>query len=108
MRLPLAGVVVMTLSVLHWPSGAAAAQEATRMTSASNVRLRGSNSEQAPIVATLPLGTPLIELEHGADGWVRARLATGETGWLPARFTLRFTRTNKIQIIEGVIKERLG
>jgi hypothetical protein len=70
MRILVAGLIVSAGSVL------VSAQEPTRITSASNVRLRAAPSDGAAVVATLPLGTELVQLESGGEGgsWTRVRL----------------------------------
>ena len=73
MRILVAGLIVSAGSVL------VPAQEPTRITSASNVRLRATPSDSAAVVATLPLGTELVQLESGGEGgsWTRVRVPIG-------------------------------
>jgi len=86
------------------------AQEPSRLITASNVRLRSLPAEAADIVASVPLGTALVQLESGGEGgaWVRLRLADGRDGWTPSRLARRFTPETKIDVFETLIKERLG
>ena len=103
MRILLAGLIVTAGTVF------ASEQEPTRVTSASNVRLRSTPSENADVVAHLPLGTDLIQLETGGDGagWTRVRLPTGQDGWLPTRLTRSFARARRHEVVESIIQERL-
>ncbi|HEX5214612.1 MAG TPA: SH3 domain-containing protein [Vicinamibacterales bacterium] len=86
------------------------AQEPSRLIAASNVRLRSAPAETAEVVAALPLGTALVQLESGGEGgaWVRLRLADGRDGWTPSRLARRFTPETKVDVLETLIKERLG
>ncbi|HYN08859.1 MAG TPA: SH3 domain-containing protein [Vicinamibacterales bacterium] len=103
MRILVAGLVVSAGSLLVF------AQEPTRITSASNVRLRASPSESAAVVASLALGTDLIQLDTGGDGatWTRVRTAGGHDGWLPSRLTRSLTSSRRIEVIEAIVRERL-
>ena len=86
------------------------AQEPSRLIAASNVRLRTAPAETASIVASVPLGATLVQLESGGEGgaWVRLRLADGRDGWTPARLARRFTPATQVDVFETLIKERLG
>lgn len=92
------------------PAIDAAAQEPGRLTTASNVRLRAAADDTAPVVASVPLGTELVQLDTSGDGatWVRVRTAGGHDGWLPARLTRRFKADTRLDVIESVVKERLA
>src|SRR4030095_10719535 len=104
MRILAAALVVSASALLT------AAQEPTRITSASNVRLRASPSENAAVVATLPLGTDLFQLDTGGDGatWTRVRTTGAQDGWLPTRFTRSLTTARRIDVIEAIVRERLS
>ena len=86
------------------------AQVATRLTSASNVRLRAAAAEAAAVVTTVPLGTELVQLDTGGEGhsWIRVRPPSGPDGWLPARLTRRFTQETRVDVIESLVRERLA
>ena len=91
-------------------SVACLAQEPSRLIAASNVRLRSAPAEAAEVVAAVPLGVALVQLESGGEGggWVRLRLADGRDGWTPSRLARRFTPETKVGVFEALIKERLG
>lgn len=99
-----AGLVVSASALL------ASAQEPTRITSASNVRLRASPADNAAVVATLPLGTDLFRLDDGAESaaWTRVRTTNGQDGWLPTRLTRSFTAARRLDVIDAIVKERLA
>jgi SH3 domain-containing protein len=104
MRIVAAGLVVSASALLM------SAQEPTRITSASNVRLRASPADNAAVVATLPLGTDLFRLDDGAESaaWTRVRTITGQDGWLPTRLTRSFTAARRLDVIDAIVKERLA
>lgn len=104
MRIVTAGLVVSASALLT------SAQEPTRITSASNVRLRANPQENAAVVATLPLGTDLFRLDDGAESaaWTRVRTTNGQDGWLPTRLTRSFTAARRLDVIEALVKERLA
>jgi hypothetical protein len=106
LRLLFAGLIFSSGSVL------ALAQEPTRITSVSNVRLRASPSETAAVVASLPLGAELVQLESGGDGasWTRVRVTAGGShdGWLPTRLTRSLVTSRRADVIEEIVKERLA
>ena len=105
MRVLVAGLIVSAGSVL------VSAQEPTRLTSASNVRLRASPSDSAAVVATLPLGTELVQLESGGEGgsWTRVRVPmTGQDAWLPTRLTRSLVKTRRAEVVDSIIQERLA
>jgi hypothetical protein len=104
MRILVAGLVVSAGSL------AVFAQEPTRITAASNVRLRATPSESAPVVASLPLGTDLVQLDTGGEGatWTRVRTAGGHDGWLPSRLTRSLSASRRIEVIESIVQERLA
>jgi hypothetical protein len=103
MRILVAGLIVTAGTAF------AAAQEPTRITSASNVRLRSTPSEHAAVVVTLPLGTDLIQLETGGDGasWTRVRVPGGQDGWLPTRLTRSLKAARRSDVVEAIIQDRL-
>jgi SH3 domain-containing protein len=104
MRILAAGLMVSAGSLVVF------AQEPTRITSASNVRLRASASESAAVVASLPLGTDLLTLDTSGDGatWTRVRTVAGQDGWLPSRLIRSLTTSNRLDVIEAIIQERLA
>jgi hypothetical protein len=106
MRILVAGLIVSAGSVL------VSAQEATRITSASNVRLRATPSDGAAVIATLPLGTELVQLESGGEGgsWTRVRVPINGTqdGWLPTRLTRSLVKTRRADAIGSILQERLA
>jgi hypothetical protein len=104
MRILVAGLVVSASALLT------SAQEPTRITSASNVRLRVNPADTAAVVATLPLGTDLFRLDDGAEGamWTRVRTTGGQDGWVPARLTRSVTSARRLDVIEAIVNERLS
>ena len=88
----------------------ALAQEASRLTTASNVRLRATPDDIAAVVASVPLGTELLQLDTGgpAAAWLRVRTNGGPDGWLPAKLTRRFTPETRIDAVEAIVKDRLS
>jgi hypothetical protein len=106
MRIVFAGLIVSAGSVL------VIAQEPTRLTAASNVRLRASPSEAAAVVASLPLGTELVQLESGGEGasWTRVRVTAGgsQDGWLPTRLTRSIVTARRPDVIEAIVEERFA
>jgi hypothetical protein len=85
-------------------------QEPTRIIAASNVRLRAAPAADAAVVASVPLGATLVELETGGENgaWVRVRLASGADGWTPSRFARRFSPETRWAVIESLARERLA
>jgi hypothetical protein len=104
MRILVAGLVVSAGSLIVF------AQEPTRITSASNVRLRASPADTAAVVANLPLGTDLFTLDASGDGgaWTRVRTTTGQDGWLPSRLVRSVTAAGRLDVIESIVQERLA
>ena len=104
MRILVAGVVMSAGALLT------SAQAPTRVTSNSNVRLRVSPQENAVVVATLPLGTDLFQLDTSGEGatWARVRTIAGQDGWLPTRFTRSLTTAKRLDVIEAIVRERLA
>jgi hypothetical protein len=103
MRLGLAAIGLIGFGAVAF------AQSPTRITTAANVRLRAAPAETAAVVASLPLGADLLQLEASATqpAWVRVRTARGD-GWLPTRLTRKVTADSRIAVIEAVVQERLG
>jgi hypothetical protein len=86
----------------------ATAQEPTRLVVVSNARLREKPSEEVRIVATVPLGTELIELEQTPNrAWVRVRTDDGREGWMLDALSRRVPPGQFLRIAEDVIRERL-
>ncbi|MGE5836669.1 MAG: SH3 domain-containing protein [Acidobacteriota bacterium] len=103
MRIVAAGLVVSASALLT------SAQEPTRITSASTVRLRATPADSAVVVATLLLGTDLFQLDTGGEGatWTRVRTTRGQDGWLSARLTRSLTAA-RLEVIEAIVRERLA
>jgi len=86
----------------------ATAQEPTRLVVVSSARLREKPSEEVRIVATVPLGTDLIELEQTPDrAWVRVRTDDGRAGWMLGALSRRVPPGQFLPIAEDVIRGRL-
>jgi hypothetical protein len=85
-------------------------QEPTRIVTASNVRLRAAPAADAAVVASVPLGLELVQLETGGDSgsWVRVRLPQGADGWMPSRLTRRFSAETRLPVIDALARERLA
>jgi hypothetical protein len=115
----LARIAVATLLAVLASSVVPAAQgERTRITTASSVRLRASPSEQASIVATLPLGTELLEqpsgrrslsetLDSDNRAWVRVKAAVAE-GWVLTGLTRPVTAGDRLDVIGDIVRRRLA
>jgi SH3 domain-containing protein len=103
-------LVPSALILLLTIAGTAAAQEPGRLTTASNVRLRAAAEDTAQVVASVPLGTELVQLDTGGEGatWLRVRTAGGPDGWLPARLTRRFKADTRLDIVESLVRDRLA
>ena len=102
-------VVILFLFSIAIPS-LVLAQDAGRLTSASNVRLRSEPVDSAGVVVTVPLGTPLVGIETGGPDrtWLRVRTGDGKEGWVLTRLTRRFDAENRLDVIEQVVTERLA
>jgi hypothetical protein len=98
------------ITFLAVPEADLFAQHATRLTTASNVRLRAAAQDAAAVVASVPLGTELVQLDTSGDhvSWVRVRTAGGPDGWLPARLTRKFNADTRIDVIDSIVRERLA
>lgn len=101
-------VVACVVSIL--PPSLVVAQDAGRLTSASNARLRSDPGESGAVVATLPLGTALVGIETGgADrDWLRVRTADGREGWILSRLTRRFDASRRLDVIASIVDDRLA
>jgi hypothetical protein len=86
------------------------AQDAGRLTSASNVRVRTEPVESATVVVTLPLGTSLVGVETGGEdrAWLRVRTGDGQEGWVLTRLTRRFDAEKRLDVVEQIVAERVG
>jgi hypothetical protein len=103
----IAGLLVAWTTVgVPFANGQAAPE---RITAASNVRVRAEPSEEVPILATVPLGTSVSELEQTADGrWLRVRLPDGTEGWMAAGLTRRVPVGERHRVVRRLIGERLA
>jgi N-acetylmuramoyl-L-alanine amidase len=61
---------------------------------ASSLNVRAEASADAAVVTRVRRGTRLDVLSEGA-GWVRVRLASGETGWVAAKHVSRGAETQQ-------------
>jgi hypothetical protein len=111
-------VLLALLAVLTSSLGAAAQAERTRITTASSVRLRANPSDQARIVATVPLGTELLEqpagtrslsetLDSANRAWIRVKAATTE-GWVLAGLTRQITVADRLAVTGDILRRRLA
>jgi hypothetical protein len=100
----------LILFLSFFSASTVSAQVATRLTSASNVRLRAEAAETATVVSSLPLGTELVQLDTGGEdhAWLRVRPTTGPDGWVPARLTRRIKPETRLDVIESLVRERLA
>jgi hypothetical protein len=84
------------------------ASEASRLVVASNVRLREQPTEEVRIVAVVPLGTDVTELETTPDrAWVRVRTRDGREGWMLEGLSRPVPPGQFLPIAEDVIRGRL-
>ncbi len=94
-----------------------AAQNAkSRITVASNVRVRSMPNTTAEEIAKLPIGVIVRELEQSStkerianseDYWYKVALADGKEGWLFGSFTVPFDARNKAAIYKQIAADRL-
>jgi len=99
-------LVAWTAVGMPFTNGQAAPE---RITAASNVRVRAEPSEEVSILATVPLGTSVSELEQTADGqWLRVRLPDGAEGWMAAGLTRRVPAGERHRVVRRLIGERLA
>jgi hypothetical protein len=86
------------------------AQDAGRLTAASNVRVRAEPVESAAVVVTLPLGTSLVGVETGGEDrtWLRVRTGDGKEGWVLLRLTKRFEAEHRLDVIEQIAADRVA
>lgn len=87
----------------------AIAADETRITNASNVRLRIAPSTDAPISAELRLGTELevVASSGGADPWYHVRTADRRDGWVSGALTTALDPARREQIVESIVEARL-
>ena len=106
------------VAVLASSLAPAAQGERTRLTTASSVRLRANPSEQARIVATVPLGSELLEqpsgtrslsetLDSGNRAWVRVK-AAGAEGWVLTGLTRPVTAGDRLDVTGDIVRRRLA
>jgi len=89
---------------------AAGANDAVRMTAATNLTLRQTPNADAPVLAYLPIGTEVTEAgPSGMDKtWVHVRLADNREGWLLANLTRVIEPTRRSSTVEAIVIDRLG
>ena len=85
------------------------AADETRITNASNVRLRSAPGSDASIVGELPLGTELVVVGSlgGPQPWYHVRTGDGHDGWVFGALTTALDPGRRDQIIESVVEARL-
>jgi hypothetical protein len=109
---------VALLTVLASSLVLAAQGQRTRITTASSVRLRANPSDQARVVATLPLGIELLEqqsgtrslsetLDAGNRAWLRVKTPTAE-GWVLAGLTRAVTAGDRLEVSGDIVRRRLA
>lgn len=88
----------------------------SRITVASNVRLRSMPNITADEVAKLPIGVIVRELEQSPakervsnteDYWYKVALTDGKEGWLFGSFTTPFDAKNRAAIYKQIAADRL-
>jgi hypothetical protein len=96
-----------------------AATGESRMTNASNVRLRSAPATSASIGAELPLGTEMVtrsakagryerlERTSGSDPWYHVKTDDGREGWLLGWFTTPFDLERRERTSESIVIARL-
>jgi hypothetical protein len=81
----------------------------SRLTSASNVRLRAAPSADAPVISTLSLGTELQDAGRPReDEWVAVRTEDGLEGWVAESLTRSISEATYNTVIEDVVLDRLS
>jgi hypothetical protein len=108
--MPLFRRTVVTFSFAILLPSFVLAQDAGRLTSASNVRLRTEPGETATVVVAVPLGTALVGIETGGDdrAWLRVRTPEGKEGWVLSRLTRRFEGDKRLDVVEQIVAERIA
>jgi hypothetical protein len=105
----------LCLTLLFAAAGQVGAKHSTdlvRLTSSANVTIRQTPSADAPAVASVTLGTELVET--GPAGmektWVHVKLADGREGWVTASLTrpVDADPARRWPVIERIILDRLG
>jgi hypothetical protein len=88
----------------------AGAQEmALLVTSASSVRVRAEPSVEVRVLATMPLGTELRQLDVQSGGqWVRVRTPDNVEGWVFAPLTVAAAAGGAARAKLGVAQRRVG
>jgi hypothetical protein len=101
--------VVLALAIALAVNRPLAANDESRVTNASNVRLRIGPSTDAAVLAQLPLGTELVVLDHtGAGAWYRVKTADGRDGWVLGGLTTTLAPGRRSQILESIAAGRLA
>src|SRR5215475_1438704 len=97
-------VLALTLAAMRPCVGA----DETRITNASNVRLRSAPANDASIVGELPLGSELVVVGSvgGPQPWYQVRTADGHDGWVSGALTTAFDPGRRDQIIESIVQAR--
>lgn len=108
--------LLVGLSLLAIAATSPAAQTKSRITIASNVRVRALPNTSAEEVTRLQIGTIVQELEQASarekignaeDYWYKVALPNGKQGWLFGSFTLPFVAANRAEIYKRIASERL-
>jgi len=103
-----ARAIVCALTLTLAANSGVAADE-TRITNASNVRLRAAPATDAAIVRELPLGAELTVVGNsgGAEPWYHVRTADRRDGWVAGALTTALDPTHRDQIVESIVEARL-
>src|SRR5215470_4247446 len=100
-------VCALTIALAATRLGVAA--DETRITNASNVRLRTAPATDASVAGELPLGTELIVVGNtgGPDPWFHVRTTDRRDGWVSGALTTSLDPGRRDQIIESLVEARL-